>query len=146
MNKHIIDSSAYPTENAAYTFSQRMQIIFRCVFNRCPRCGEGPVCGFHPLKFPHCCSSCDFVFERGNGFLLAALPAVYFIYALFGIVPLVVLMIRGTLSYEVTFALALIGSAVVPLSLYNYCKMLAIALYYFFLPRELYHHELQDDI
>ena len=146
MNKHTIDESLYPTENADYTFSQRMQIIFRCVFNRCPRCGEGPVCGLHPLRFPNACPSCDFVFERGNGFLLAALPAVYFIYALFGVVPLVVLMIREVISYELTFGLALIGSVMVPLLLYNYCKMLAIALYYFFLPRELYHYELKDNI
>ncbi len=139
-------SVTYPTSNADYTFAQRMTLIFRCVFNRCPRCGKGPICGINPLKFPDACPHCGFVFERGNGFLLAALPAVYFIYAIFGVVPMVVLFLKGVISYEVAFVLGLVGSFVVPLSLYNYCKMLAIALYYFFLPRELYHTDLQDEI
>ena len=144
MNKQ--SETQYPTANADYTFSQRMAIIFRCVFNRCPHCSHGPICGFNPMHFPDACPNCGFVFERGNGFLLAALPAVYFIYALFGLVPLLVFFLKGYISYRLTLVVGLVGSFLVPLSLYNYCKMLAIALYYFFLPRELYHTELQDDI
>ena len=141
-----MNKEAYPANNADYSFSQRMQIIFKCVFNRCPQCSEGPVCGLNPLKFPTHCSHCNFQFERGNGFLLAALPAVYFIFAVFGVVPLVVAFIQGAISYEIAFGSAMVGAVVIPILLYNYCKMLAIALYYFFLPRELYHVNLQDDI
>ena len=92
-----MNQQQYPANNADYSFSQRMQIIFKCVFNRCPHCGEGPVCGLNPLTFPTHCSYCNFQFERGNGFLLAALPAVYFIFAVFGVVPLVIAFLKGLL-------------------------------------------------
>ena len=145
-SKTHVNDAEMPTENADYSFSQRMSIIFRCVFNRCPHCGEGPICGWNPAYFPDACPHCDFQYQRGNGFLLAALPAVYFAYALFVVVPLVYLFLQGWVSYEWAMVLGVVGSLLVPTLLYNYCKMLAIALYYFFLPRELYHVELQDDI
>lgn len=130
--------------NADYSFSERMQIIWRCVFNHCPKCNQPGIS--KPFHFPDQCPSCGFVYERGNGFLLSALPAVYFMYTLFWLLPFLILFIYKVLSLEVSMALIGIGAIAIPVLFFNYCKMLAIALYYFFLPRELYHHELQDKI
>jgi len=119
-----------------YTFSERMMIIFRCVFNRCPRCSGGSIS--HPFKFPDQCPHCQMVYERGNGFLLSALPAVYFGFALFWVVPMMVLFIQDVLSFDVAMWLVAGGAVAIPIFFFNYCKMLALALYYFFLPREMF--------
>lgn len=118
-----------------YSFGYRMAIIWRCVFNRCPRCGKGPISW--PFSFPDQCPHCELVYDRGNGFLLSALPAVYFMYALFWAVPLLVLFLMQKLSFNLAMGLVAAGAVLIPLLLFNYCKMLALALYYFFLPREL---------
>lgn len=130
--------------NEHYSFGVRMGIIFRCVFNRCPRCNKGGIS--NPMRFPKNCPSCGTVFDRGNGFLLSALPAVYFLFTIFWLIPALVMFIKGTISFPVTMASLVVGAIAIPLLLFNYCKMLALALYYFFLPRELYHPELQDKI
>lgn len=127
-----------------YSFGQRMGIIFRCVFNRCPKCSQGGIS--RPFSFPKSCKSCGTVFDRGNGFLLSALPAVYFMFVLFWLVPLLVLYLKGMLDFTIAMWLVAIGAVAVPVLFFNYCKMLAIALYYFFLPHELYRPELQDNL
>lgn len=127
-----------------YTFNDRMNIIWRCVFNRCPRCAKSRIS--RPFHFPKDCPQCATVFDRGNGFLLSALPAVYFLYALFWLLPALVLFLRGYLSFELTMWLVAAGALLVPVLLFNYCKMLALGLYYFFLPRELYHPQTQDNL
>jgi hypothetical protein len=144
MNTSSINTAHFPTQNRDYTFSQRMAIIFKCVFNRCPRCNHGGISS--PIQFPDACPHCGFVYERHNGFLLTALPAVYFGYVLLMVIPTLVLFLNGYLSETVALSGAGIGAVLFPLLFFNYCKMLAIALYYFFLPSELYHENLQDSI
>ncbi len=143
-----MSQSSHPStqirENSDYSFQERMQIIWRCVFNRCPNCNHGGISS--PLRFPKSCPNCGFVLDRENGFLLTALPAAYFAYALFFLVPLLVLFLQGMLSFQWTMWLGIIGSLTVPAVIFNYCKMLGVALYYFFLPRELEFPEVQDDV
>ena len=125
------------TENKIdYTFQERMAIIFRCVFNRCPRCKHGGIS--HPFKFPDTCPNCKMIFERGNGFLLSALPAVYFGFAVFWVVPMMILFLNKVLSFNLAMWLVAIGAVAIPVLFFNYCKMLALALYYFFLPNEMF--------
>jgi hypothetical protein len=62
------------------------------------------------------------------------------------VIPTLVLFLNGYLSETVALSGAGIGAVLFPLLFFNYCKMLAIALYYFFLPSELYHENLQDSI
>lgn len=133
-----------PSANHVYSFNERMAIIWRCVFNRCPRCSHGGIS--RPFHFPKRCPQCDTVFDRENGFLLSALPAVYFIFTLFWLIPALLLFIKGMLDFTVTMIVVGVGAILIPVLLFNYCKMLALALYYFFLPRELYHPHLQDNL
>ncbi len=133
-----------PKSNADYSFSERMNIIWRCVFNRCPLCSQRGIS--RPFHFPKVCPNCGTIFDRGNGFLLSALPAVYFMFTIFWLIPLMVIFLKGQLSFPVTMGLILGGAILVPVLFFNYCKMLALALYYFFLPRELYHPETQDNL
>ncbi len=127
-----------------YSFAERMQVIWRCVFNRCPKCSQAGIS--KPFKFPESCPNCAFVFDRGNGFLLSALPAVYFIYTLFWLVPMMVLLLLQVLSFNLAMVLIAVGAIAIPVFLFNYCKMLALALYYFFMAAELYRPETQDNI
>ena len=127
-----------------YSFGDRMGIIWRCVFNRCPKCSQGGIS--RPFSFPTSCPKCGTVFDRGNGFLLSALPAVYFMFVLFWLIPLLVLFLKGLLDFTIAMTLVAVGAVLVPVLLFNYCKMLALALYYFFMPHELYRPELQDNL
>lgn len=127
----------FTAEKKDYLFSERMRIIFRCVFNRCPRCSHPHIS--HPFKFPDACPHCGMIYERNNGFLLTALPAVYFGYALFWVVPMMLLFITKVLSFNVSMWLVGIGAVLIPILFFNYCKMLALALYYFFLPTEMFY-------
>lgn len=119
-----------------YTFSERLTIIFRCALNSCPRCKQGGISS--PFKFPDTCPNCAMIYDRGNGFLLSALPAVYFGFAVFWVVPMMVLFINKILSFNVSMALVAIGAVAIPILFFNYCKMLALALYYFFMPQEMF--------
>lgn len=130
-------------ENSEYSLNERLRIIWRCVLNRCPNCAKGGIS--KPWAFPSECPQCHFIYDRGNGFLLTALPAVYFGFALFWVVPMMVLVINDILSFNTGMTLVGIGAVAIPALLFNYCKMLALALYYFFLPRELDNPDLQDN-
>jgi len=138
------DDSQYPINNGDYTLKQRLSIVVKCVLNRCPKCSQGGIS--NPMKFPDACPSCGFVFERNNGFLLSALPAVYFGYVILMVIPTLVLFLNGYISENLAMYGAGVGAVAFPLLFFNYCKILAIALYYFFIPRELYHESLQDAI
>lgn len=117
------------------SFSQRLAILLRCLSRSCPRCGHHPVAGV--TYFKDTCPGCEFVLDRKNGFLLAALPYSYFIFAVLWLLPLLVLWAQSILSYPQAFALIAAGAVAWPLLLYNYCKMIALGQYYFFLPGEL---------
>lgn len=130
--------------NSDYRLTERMRTISRCVANRCPKCGHGGIS--KPWHFPQQCPHCAFVYDRGNGFLLTALPAVYFGFALFWVVPIMVFVIQERLSFNLGMILVAVGAVVIPALFFNYCKMLALALYYFFLPRELDQPKLQDRV
>lgn len=114
----------------------RLQILLRCFLCNCPRCNYRPLAGI--TFFKNECPGCGLVLDRKNGFLLAALPNAYFIYAVFFLVPLLVIWAQGHLSYLMAFGLLLTSAVAVPVLLYNYCKMIALAQYYIFLPGELY--------
>jgi uncharacterized protein (DUF983 family) len=118
-----------------YAFSQRLQILLRCLGRSCPRCSQPAISGIFHFKSQ--CPGCGLVLDRKNGFLLAALPYSYFIYAVFWLVPILVLWAQKSLSYPQAFGLVAVGAVVLPVLLYNYCKMIALGQYYFFLPREL---------
>ena len=144
MNNDSNQETLTTTDKQDYGFVDRLQIIWRCVFNRCPRCSHSGIS--KPFKFPESCPNCQFVLDRGNGFLLSALPAVYFMYTLFWLLPLVLLMFNQLMSFTVAMVLIGVGAVAIPVLFFNYCKMLALALYYFFMIHELYRPELQDDI
>jgi uncharacterized protein (DUF983 family) len=139
-----MNDTSTSTEAQTYSFGYRMNIIWRCVFNRCPSCSLPGIS--RPFAFPKACPRCGIVYDRGNGFLLSALPAVYFMFTLFWLVPLMVLFLQHKISFPLTMWLVAGGAVVIPVLLFNYCKMLALALYYFFLPRELNHPEEQDNL
>lgn len=127
----------FTSDKTDYTLPERLSIVLNCVFNRCPRCKQAHIArSFH---FPDTCPGCDMVYERGNGFLLAALPAVYFGYAVFWVVPLMIAFLKGWLSFNLSMGLVAAGAVGIPIFFFNYCKMLALALYYFFLPTELFY-------
>ncbi len=119
----------------AIGFSQRLGILLRCLSRNCPRCAQGPISGLGYFK--EVCSNCGLVLDRKNGFLLAALPYTYFIFAVLWLLPLLILWAQSLLSYPMAFGLVAVGALVWPLLLYNYCKMIALGQYYFFLPKEL---------
>lgn len=118
-----------------FDFSQRLKILFRCLSWNCPRCNHHAVAGM--TYFKDVCPACGLVIDRKNGFLLAALPYSYFIYAVLWLVPMLVLWAQKLLSYPMAFGLVAAGAVLIPVLLYNYCKMIALGQYYFFLPREL---------
>jgi uncharacterized protein (DUF983 family) len=127
----------FTADKQDYTLNERLTIVWRCVLNRCPRCQQGGIS--KPFRFPDTCPSCQMIYERGNGFLLAALPAVYFGYAVFWVVPMLIAFLQGWLSFDVSMWSVGIGAVVIPTLFFNYCKMLALALYHFFLPAELFY-------
>jgi uncharacterized protein (DUF983 family) len=127
-----------------YSFYYRMAIIWRCVFNNCPQCNKGPISS--PFSFPNSCPHCQFVYDRGNGFLLSALPAVYFAYCLICLLPLIGLYMFNLMPFQTALIIAVIGAVLIPSLLFNYCKMLALALYYFFMAHELTHPEEWDEL
>lgn len=118
-----------------FSFGQRLRVMLRCLSGACPRCSHRPIAGI--LFFKDSCPDCGLVLDRKNGFLLAALPYAYFIFAVLWLVPILVFWSQGKLGYPQAFGLVAAGAVVWPTLLYNYCKLIALGQYYFFLPHEL---------
>ena len=60
--------------------------------------------------------------------------------------PLLVLLLLQLVDFQITMVLLAVGAIAIPVFAFNYSKVLALALYYFFMPAELYHPEIQDKI
>ena len=114
---------------------RRLAVVLQTLTNGCPRCGHRPIARL--FKFEAVCPGCQWVLDRGNGFLLSAIPISYAIFVLFWLIPLLLAWIFKQVSYPLAFGLIAVGAVVWPLLLYNYCKMISLSLYYFFMVREL---------
>lgn len=124
-----------PTQPTTYSFGQRLGIFFRCLSNACPRCSYRPIASL--FSFKNTCPQCGLLIDKGNGFLLGALPVSYAIFVLFWLIPMLIAWIMKYLSYPVAFGLIGLGAVVWPIVLHNYCKMVSLGSYYFFMIREL---------
>ena len=118
-----------------YSFGQRLGMFFRCASNACPRCRHRPIAslfGFHKT-----CPNCGLVIDKGNGFLLGALPVSYAIFVVLWLIPLLIAWLTKIVSYEMAFGLIIVGGIVWPILLHNSCKMISLGGYYFFMIKEL---------
>ncbi|MGE3725963.1 MAG: hypothetical protein AB7I41_10465 [Candidatus Sericytochromatia bacterium] len=113
----------------------RLTALFKALSNGCPRCGHRPIARL--TRFESTCPQCQLVLDRGNGFLLSAIPISYALFVLFWLIPLMVAWILKQISYPMAFGLVAFGAVFWPLVLYNYCKMMSLSLYYFFMAHEL---------
>lgn len=116
---------------------QRLSVILKTLSNGCPRCGYRPIARL--MSFQTVCPGCGLVLDRGNGFLLSAIPISYALFVVFWLIPLLLAWILKQLSYPLAFGGIALGAIIWPLLLYNYCKMISLSLYYFFMVRELEH-------
>jgi len=114
---------------------QRLAMLGRCLSLGCPRCAHRPIARL--FSFQNICPHCGFVIDKGNGFLLSALPISYAIFVLGWLIPLLLAWIFKGISYPVAFGLIAMGAVIWPILLYNYCKMMALGFYYFFMLKEL---------
>ncbi|HEY9840135.1 MAG: hypothetical protein ACAI44_03795 [Candidatus Sericytochromatia bacterium] len=119
----------------SYSFGQRLSVLGRCLMNGCPRCGQRPIASL--FSFKTTCPGCQLLIDKGNGFLLGALPVSYGIFVLFWLIPLLVAWALKYLSYPMAFGLIAFGAVAWPILLYNYCKMVSLGTYYFFMIKEL---------
>jgi len=120
----------------------RLKVVGRCLSRGCPRCGRRPIAGL--FFFRTCCPGCDLLIDKGNGFLLGALPISYGVFIFAWLFPVSAAWMMKYLSYPVAFGLIATGAVVIPLLVYNYCKMISLAFYYFFMIAELEQTENAD--
>ncbi|PIQ29168.1 hypothetical protein COW36_17740 [bacterium (Candidatus Blackallbacteria) CG17_big_fil_post_rev_8_21_14_2_50_48_46] len=113
----------------------RLKVVGRCLSLACPRCGWRPIAGL--FSFQTRCPGCDLLIDKGNGFLLGALPISYVVFIFVWLLPVSAAWIMKALTYPVAFGLIGVGAVVIPLLIYNYCKLISLALYYFFMVAEL---------
>jgi hypothetical protein len=59
------------------------------------------------------------------------------LFTFFWLLPVSAIWISKSISYPVAFGLIALGAVIMPLFIYNYCKMMSLALYYFFMFSEL---------
>lgn len=123
------------TSTTTPTLGQRLKAWARCATNACPRCGKRPIASL--LSFKASCPHCELLIDKGNGFLLGALPISYGLFVIFWLIPMLLAWIFKYLEYSVAFGLIAAGAIIWPLLIYNYCKMLSLGLYYFFMTHEL---------
>jgi uncharacterized protein (DUF983 family) len=111
-------------------------LMLRGVLLRCPSCGR-PTLVRGPLRVNDRCRVCGLPFEHDEGFFLGALVLNYTVSFLFGILPAIVLTVRGTFSVPAAIGSACVASVVFPILFYWHAKSLWLASYYFFVPDDL---------
>ncbi|MBT9543843.1 MAG: hypothetical protein IV090_00490 [Candidatus Sericytochromatia bacterium] len=113
----------------------RLKVLGRCLSVGCPRCGRRPIAGL--FSFQTRCPGCDLLIDKGNGFLLGALPISYVVFIFIWLFPISAAWFVKQIPYPVAFGLIAAGAVVIPLLVYNYCKMISLGIYYFFMLAEL---------
>lgn len=107
----------------------------RLLTNACPRCGTKGVMRSMFQVNTHC-SSCDLLIDRGNGFLLGAIPVSYFIVSIW-ISVMIVLAVLQIISGLMTWMLSVGFAIIFPILFHAYTKLIWLGIYYAFLPKEL---------
>ena len=111
------------------------QALVRLLTNACPRCSTRGIMRSMFQIHTHC-SHCNLLIDRGNGFLLGAIPVSYFIVSIW-ISLMIALAVFGVISSYITWVSSIAFAIVFPVLFHAYTKLIWVGIYYAFLPKEL---------
>lgn len=114
----------------------RGTIVARGLFCGCPNCGEHGLLK-HWFKLNRKCTGCGLDLEKSDGFYSGTTSIGYVGAIVLVVVPVIILVLRGTLSVNQGIAACIGGSALFILLIYPLTLGWMVMTYYFTMPGEL---------